>query len=793
MDIYKIGKRYFHPIKILVNWALLFIFFIGGQSCNGQNKIDGSGLQYISNNGLKVEVNPETFSIAAITKKGKRYIISNSIKKEIFSELAHDTTKISWKFPQKGITVNLELAKSFLDVNIKTDSASTFTWPIVDSKVDAYTIPLHQGKYIPARDAHWIKHMSSNSPFSGSQDLSMQFFATNNNDKALLYVIKNMFNNQLEFYDNKKTLALKFNHEFPSTVKDKQYGFRIYLTDNDPVAIAKKYKQYIEETSKIITLEEKAKDNPNIKKLYGAPHIYIWNSDFITSGDISKWKLFKDKIIKELNAVTENPTRHIFNLFKAKGAESGKEFLNELNKFRKEEFVIRYHKNLLARALSEVLVRKDFYDPEAWKNTRLSNDALSLINKGVNNLAAVDLYHLNKLLFVVAYPDVTISMQDWGGAPLSVLDEMQVAGIEKAWLGLNDWTAGEMHPEFVAKAKADGYLIGPYDSYHSMHQPGKERWLTAKFDDTSLYTKAFVMNKNGKPADGFLGEGRKLNPVLSMPAVKYRMEKVMENSDKEFNSWFIDCDATGECLDDYTQGRMTSQEDDTKARLKRMAWIRDTYKLVIGSEVGNDFAASTIAFGHGMTTPIIEWGDPDMRKNKESKYYIGGYFSNDGGIPARYDMPVILKDKYLYTYFDSRFNVPLFQLVYNNSVITSHHWEWNSLKVPAEIKITALKEILYNVPPLYHLDGEAWSKYKDIIAKQVKVFLKTHELAIKLEMTDFTWLTEDHLVQRTKFGNSLEIVANFGAQSFKWNDRIIYGLTLLIHDLITNEYKIYNP
>ena len=109
---------------------------------------------------------------------------------------------------------------------------------------------------------------------------------------------------------------------------------------------------------------------------------------------------------------------------------------------------------------------------------------------------------------------------------------------------------------------------------HSIHEPGKEQWITAEFTDKSLYEEASVTNKNGEKAAGFQNVGCKLNPVYSLPAVEERMETIMANQ-LPFNSWFIDCDATGEIYDDYTSGHMTTQEEDLAARLERMAYIRD--------------------------------------------------------------------------------------------------------------------------------------------------------------------------------------------------------------------------
>ena len=54
-----------------------------------------------------------------------------------------------------------------------------------------------------------------------------------------------------------------------------------------------------------------------------------------------------------------------------------------------------------------------------------------------------------------------------------------------------------------------------------------------------------------------------------------------------------------------------------------MAYIRDQYRFVVGSEGGNDFAASTIAFAHGIELKTFSWMDDDMKKNRDSEYYIG--------------------------------------------------------------------------------------------------------------------------------------------------------------------------
>jgi Glycosyl hydrolases related to GH101 family, GH129 len=771
-----------------LKWKLLVLIL----SFAGLNAISQPNNILLKNSHCSIEVFPESFTVTFLSPDGIRYSTSNSNISETVSDLVYDSIHISWTYGKSGITVRLELLENCLDVSIHGSKNEVFTWPCITSGPTAFTVPFYQGKYIPANDPDWIEHLEKNSPFAGLQDLSMQFVATNFDKLALVYIIKNQFNNELDFYNNNGTLALNILHDIPETAKNQSFGYRIYLVKNDITEIAWTYKKYIMETSGIISLEEKASKNQNIRKLYGAPHIYVWNEEFLVRDDIKDWRGFADYFVNESSSQDMNPTKYLINLFNSAGSTSGKEFMIFFHENEKGSFLNKYGQNTFLKAIHEVLLMKNLYNLEAWKAIPLTKEIKRTITSGVENLNNTELYHLNQLLFKLAYSKFLDPITEWGGVPLSMLDEMWSSGIKKAWLGLSNWRAAEIHPEFVEKANKLGYLIGPYDNYHDIQEPGKEIWEDAKFEDSTLYYNAYVMNKNGSAIGGFLGAGRKLNPALSFKEVEFRTNRVFEQGIK-FNSWFIDCDATGEFFDDYTPGRMTGQKDEMDARLKRMAWIRDTYKLVIGSEVGNDFSAGTIAFAHGMTTPIIEWGDPDMRINENSEYYTGSYFSSSGGIPGRYVKQAPIKDIYTYLYYDNRFNLPLFQLVYHNSVITSHHWEWGSLKVPSEIRNNQLKEILYDVPPLYHLDQDQWLQNKKLIIKHTNVFERIHSKEIKNEMTEFVWLTKDRLVQKTRFGEELEIVANFGTQPFLYKDQSIPEKALLIYYLNSKKHEIYQP
>lgn len=737
-----------------------------------------------------VEVQPSTFSVSIKNKNGESVHASALQEKFVVSHLVASDNSAEWKMPGKSLQIKLELKDDYLDVDIFSDSVNNFTWPVISRDAVAYTLPWGQGKYIPVSDTQWIKFWNLQGTISGAQDLSMQFLGVNYKNFALVFIIKNMFNNQLSL-KGKQKLNLAFSHEFPATVKERNYGFRIYLTKNDPAAIAKTYRNYIQLQGRLVTLEEKAEKNPNIRKLYGAPFIYLWGTQFLVKENVKDWNTFSNKIATEITSSSANISKQLRDIIK--DDETRTAFNQILKDQKNADFVSQYARHVIINGINDALTSPDFYRKGLWDERLFDPVTSAYIKNGVANLTQLQLYNLNKTLFYIAYKIYLDDTTEWGnGTSAFMLNKLQQMGIKKAWLGLESFQPAYMHPGFIEAANNMGYLIGVYDSYHSIHPPGKEKWETAKFPDTTLYYTATIINKDGSFNKGFQGLGRKLNPALSMPAVQNRVNDILSNGFK-FNSWFVDCDATGEVFDDYSKNHTTSQTQDAAARLQRMAWIRDAKQMVIGSEGGNDFADTTIAFAHGICSPIFIWNDLDWRKNKQSKYYFGPYFAADGGAPVQFTKQVPIKPLYHYIYYDCRFSLPLFQLVYNNCIIPSHHWSMGSLKFIDEIITNKLREILFNFPPLYNLDRKELIKQQNTIADHMKVFSKTHSKAVTQEMTGFEYITPDKQIQKTRFGSVQEIVANFSKEIYKYEGRDIPAKSLLIIDLTDNQETIYTP
>ncbi|MEB9936439.1 glycoside hydrolase, partial [Bacillus cereus] len=72
-----------------------------------------------------------------------------------------------------------------------------------------------------------------------------------------------------------------------------------------------------------------------------------------------------------------------------------------------------------------------------------------------------------------------------------------------------------------------------------------------------------------------------------------------------------------------------------------------------------------------------------------------------------------------------------------------------------------------NVPLFYHLDEVEWDKHKKEITEHLKVWNEVHEKAVKEEMTNFAYLSEDKLVQSVSYGKDIKIIVNFSNEDME--------------------------
>jgi hypothetical protein len=76
----------------------------------------------------------------------------------------------------------------------------------------------------------------------------------------------------------------------------------------------------------------------------------------------------------------------------------------------------------------------------------------------------------------------------------------------------------------------------------------------------------------------------------------------------------------------------------------------------------------------------------------------------------------------------------------------------------------ALTELLYMVPPLYHMNLDEFDRHRDIMKKHYDFFSPLHREFGFAQMTDFNWLSSDRKLQRSVFDDRVELIANYSRQ-----------------------------
>jgi hypothetical protein len=694
-----------------------------------------------------VSIDAERLGFKGRAADGGAFVISSPRAAAArITDLKRDDPRVSWNLPDEHASVSARMDGEVLAVEFTATEVGELTWPIVsaEAKPQAYILPMFEGLHVPADDEAWAKFLAGESPMNTTAGLQMPFWGVDVGDgRTVTYVLTNPYNNELAFERTGERLGLKLTHAFTRNQPTKTFGFRIHLGDASPVTPAKIYRQHLLDTKAFVSFEEKVKKTPDAAKLLGAPHIYLWGDGLIARTDVRDYK----KLAERLSADAPLGKRIV--------AGMSDEARKVLAAIPKTEFVDNFQKGVITEELSRVLKRRDFTDQPTDADT---DDAA--------------VARANCQAFYAAFSDVLNPPETWGdGWSVKMIHVLADAGIDRAWLGAPNWDGLTYRAETVRAAMEKGYLVGPYDSFHSIHPQGiADTWETAQFDDASLFESGAIVKADGSKRKGFKQKGHLLSPIAARPHVEARVSKLMDRF--RCNSWFIDCDAFGEVFDDYAPAHPATQASDAAERVSRMKWISEKYNAVIGSEGGSAYAAPVIHFAHGVMTPVVAWGDPDVMKDRQSKFYLGGYFPPDG--PAIFFKQVPMKAEHRRVYADPRFRIPLYQTVFHDSLIATHQWGYGSLKFDDPDRTRELLELLYNVPPLYHLNQAEWAKRKDAIVAHYTFFTAIHREAGAIPMTDFRRLTEARTVQQTTFGDGkLVLIANFGDEVFKDEDEAV--------------------
>lgn len=690
----------------------------------------------LENHLWRVELEPATLAIRVTPALRPTVQVSTGVAAHAVADLRETAHRVDWQWDDGAWTVSAELSQRDLVVSIKARAPGDLEFLKQPGSAMGRGLiwPLAEGHYVPAGDALWQEFLLRRGKINTTQDLSLPMWGVDHGEFALSWLMVNPYNNRLTFGADGRTLGLAASHEFTSLDPTSPLTFMLVLSEADLLAGAKRYRQWLIDNHRYESLDEKLLKTPEAAKLLGAPHVYLWGNGLLGRGDVQNWSTLLEQLRSKQPLAVE--LRGLLGAETLAMLDSATPPLND------------YQKEALLRSLNSALNDKA---RQSWQISAQPDMQLLARRYGEIRDQVAEVFRGA----LIADP------AQWGGAlSLATLDQLRAANLPRLWLGLGDgWEGGLWHPEAVQAGVAAGYLLAPYDSYDTALAPTDDPdWATGHLGKNAHQNCAIVL-KNGELKSGFQETGYYTDPRCIRPLLEARIRAVQAKAG--FNSWFLDVTATGMLFDSYRTGNTMTQDQNAAENAAAGRWINEVMKLPMGSESGNAVAAEGILFAHGMQTPVVGWDD-DLRKNRTSPYYLGDWYPPEQ--PSVFFKAVPLKQPYRTVHFDPATRLPLYQAVFHGSVITTHHWLFDSLKLSNVRAHNELTQLLYNVPPLYHLSVATLKQRLPAIQHQDAFFRPLHQRLAMGALIDFRWLSDDRQVQQTVFSDGTRLIANFDSK-----------------------------
>ena len=663
-------------------------------------------------------------------------------------------SKASWTLQPSKINVTatfdgyLELGFTYprSAPKISIDKPIELMWfKLAHNPSETLVIPFSEGMRIPTNDSDWIDYLIDE--YSGSNtcnDLKMPFWTIEQNRSFVNYLMTTATNNQLNFTRHnkkrQKKLGMYATQSFTTLNCDQPFVVRIAL-GSDILSGAKMYRNWHLAHHQVKTLEQRLNQNPELKKLIGASHVYLFGRDELARDDVQDWGGLKEWYF---NNSQPTPTEEAVKLRKTPKVHERplqdhdkKPLLDSIYQFLKTRFPVPYP----TMFNNQIQVQKD--NAQKRKQYLIKHTRYYLINP-----------------------------HRWGQAiSEGMIQNLKKAGINKLWMGLDNWMPAFFQREVIEQAKEAGFLVGTYDSYNTAIVPStNDVWLTAHLPET-MRNNCAIVKSNGDTQTGFRGEGVYLNPSCHQEYVKQRIQDILKIGG--FNSLFLDVDGTAMAREDYRKSKLfprgMNKEQMLKAFNKRLDWIGNQQNVLLGTEDGNSLTTEGVTFAHGMETVGFGWNDSDMYNNKSSPYFLGAWYPPNK--PAFFFAKSKVKPVYKRLLFSPKFRVPLYQTVFHDIVINSHHWHTDSIKFSNVQMERDLISMLYNTPAMVHLVRDEADTARAPRLQALKHyqdgFQPIHCVIWNQKLTDFSWLDSTGQIQQTTFSDGSKIIANFGKEPYK--------------------------
>ncbi|GAA5512777.1 hypothetical protein Dcar01_01501 [Deinococcus carri] len=687
-----------------------------------------------------VALEPSTLRVE-LRQGARQVLLAQGTSPNTIQALQTSATSSTWRWPERHLVIKASVQNGTLQVRVRAEQPTTLRWPILPFQdQQALILPQGSGRFIPLNRPDLLADIDG---LNTTEDLNMPFVALKGVQGIQTWHLGTPFHNTLKL----QPARLALQHEFLNRQGPEEQTYELTLTPGKtPIEPALVFRASLQRSGHFRSFADKVRTSPDAEKLKGALFAYLWGSGVIGTQDVRPdgWT----RLLRGLT--TSTPGQSLLKLMDA-------DTRNQLQQAASSGEMNAYVRRTLVEGINQATTRGPY----------------------VNRSAAACLTALQRL-----FPGVFVPGTSGGqGASLALLDDLKAAGIDRARLAVQDASDTARHPDVVQRARALGYLMGPYDSYESVHPrswAGSDRtWPTAQLP-APAYEEGGIMNKQGQYVTGFQGVGRTLNAAYAFPFFQKRVQQNLAAA--PYNYYFLDVDATANVQEDYNPRHPSSMAEQVEARRKRLKGLSDRH-LVVGSEGGSYLFADLIHVGEGYLTPALgRWVDPDLA-DKKSPYFLGRYYP--AAQPDVFFKSVPLKPSLMDRYGNAAFQLPLYEAALHDSVINTNHWLTSANKFSNLKAAMRARSFLYLEPLQFHISRDSFPQDRAEIVAYSRRFSPLHRTYGTAPLSDFQWLTGDRQVQRSVFQagrKRLTVVANFRSAPF-----VYQGHTIAPQDVLTIE------
>ena len=243
----------------------------------------------------RVELDPATLAIR-VTPHGQATVqASSGLPARAVSQLVRSDQQASWQWDDGAFRVSASLEQRDLKLTLRARGPGEL--PILQQPASALgnglMWPLAEGHYVPADNAVWNAFLQEQGDLNTTQDLSLPLWGLDHGRFTLNWLLTNPYNNRLRWQEG---MALSVAHEFTALDPDAPMTLLLHLGEADPLAGAKRYRQWLVEQGRYEPLAEKLRQTPEAEKLLGASHVYLWGNDLLALEDVHDWPLLLKRL-----------------------------------------------------------------------------------------------------------------------------------------------------------------------------------------------------------------------------------------------------------------------------------------------------------------------------------------------------------------------------------------------------------------------------------------------------------------------------------------------------------------